>query len=207
MKKIVILLLISLIIFPIKSFAVETTSDKVTLSNCVDGNSSRFMLGLGEIKVKFIGIDVEEKIKDEVTGEVSETFISDYVCTLLTKAEQIKIEYEPNIEKEDKFGRIQAWVFVDNSLLQEELVKLGYAKALYLEDEFLYADKLKEAQNYAKENHLGIWKDEVVVAVEEPKVEEEKEKPKGFFNVVLNFIGDLFNKLIEFIDDIISKIL
>ena len=206
MKKIITLLLILIIIFPVKSYATEPTSDTVTLSNCVDGNSSRFMLGLGEVKVKFLGIEVEEIIKDETTGEINETFISDYVCSLLKGAEEIKIEYEPNTEKEDKFGRIQAWVFVDGNLLQEELVKIGYAKVMYLDNEFLYAEKLKEAQNYAKENRLGVWKDEIVD--EEPKEEEpEKEEPKGFFSIVLNFIGELFNKLIKFIDDIISKVL
>ena len=207
MKKLIIFLLVFLTFIP--KINAETTSDTVSLSNCVDGNSSRFMLGVSEIKVKFLGIEVEEKIKDETTLEINETFISDYVCNLLKSSTKIKIEYEPTIEKEDKFGRIQAWVFVDDVLLQEELVRIGYAKVMYLNDDFLYADKLKEAQNYAKENRLGIWKDEIVDPVPEYPEEEEKEeeKPKGFFNIIIDFFGELFNKLLKFIDDIISNIL
>ena len=209
MRKLIIILLVFLTFIPIKINAVEVASDTVALSNCVDGNSSRFMLGVSEIKVKFIGIEVEETIKDETTDEIDEELISNYVCNLLKSGNKLRIEYEPTVEKEDKFGRVQAWVFVDDVLLQEELVRIGYAKVMYLEDDFLYADKLKEAQNYARENKLGVWKNEIIETKEEVLEEEEKEekKPQGFFDVIINFFADLFNKLLKFIDDIIGNIL
>ncbi len=208
MKKLIIILLVFLAFIPIKINAVEVASDTVALSNCVDGNSSRFMLGVSEIKVKFIGIEVEETIKDETTDKIDETLVSNYVCDLLKSSSKLRIEYEPTIEKEDKFGRVQAWVFVDDVLLQEELVRIGYAEVMYLEDDFLYADKLKEAQKYAKENKLGIWKNKIIDIPEEVKDDEKEEKkPQGFFDIIINFFADLFNKLLKFIDDIIGNIL
>ena len=208
MKKIITFIMIFTVILPIKVFAVESTSDNVSLSTCVDGNSARFMLGLGEIKVKFLGIDTEEKIKDKDTDEINETFVSDYVCEMLTNAKKITIEYDPNVEKEDKYGRIQAWVFVDGELLQENLVMNGYAKVMYLNEDYLYTEKIKNAQNYAREEKLGIWEEEVieVASKDSEKVKEEK-KSKGIFETIFDFIGGLFSKLLKFIDDIISEIL
>lgn len=209
MKKILTLILILLMILPFNVLAANTTSDTVTLSNCVDGNSARFMLGLGEVKVRFLGIEVEEIIKDDETDEINGSFVSDYVCSALKSAKKIRIEYEPNTEKEDKLGRIQAWVFVDDVLLQEDLVKLGYAKVMYINDDYLYSEKLKSAQSFAKEKKLGIWKDYVEEVNEEDDtiIEEKEVKHRGFFGTIIDFIVGLFEKLLKFIDDIISNVL
>ena len=207
MKKLTVFLMILSLIIPLNVMATESTSDEVTLSNCVDGNSARFMLGLTEIKVKFLGIEVEEKIIDDETDEINDSFVKDYVCNSFKSAKKIKIEYEPNAERQDKYGRTQAWVYVDGVLLQEDLVKQGYAKVVYLNDDYLHAVELKDALTYAKEKKLGIWKNsETSEKKEEPKQEEEK-KSKGFFQTIMDFIGDLFNRLIQLIDDIISNIL
>ena len=208
MKKKIALILLILMLLPVRVFAANSSSDTVSLNNCVDGNSARFMLGLQEIKVRFLGIEVEETLKEN--GEIKGTLVSDYVCDSLKKAKKIKIEYEPNAEKEDKFGRIQAWVFLDDVLLQEDLVKLGYAKVMYIDDNYLYSEKLKTAQNSAREMKIGIWEDyveEVVVDKDDEPKKEEKKEPKGFFGKILDFICGLFEKLLKFIDDIISNVL
>ncbi|MBR4672763.1 MAG: thermonuclease family protein [Bacilli bacterium] len=206
MKKLTIILMIMLLILPINVMASQSTSDEVSLSNCVDGNSARFMLRLTEIKVKFLGIEAAENIIDEKTNEVNDSFVKDYVCDALKSAKKIKIEYEPNIEREDKYGRIQAWVYIDGVLLQEDLVKQGYAKVVYINDDYLHAKELKSALSYAKEKKLGIWKNEEEKV--EPKKEEEKEeRSKNFFEIIIDFIVGLFDGLIKLIDDIISNIL
>lgn len=202
MKKIFLIILLVMIL-PVNVFANENTEDTVTLSNCVDSESARFLLGVSEIKVKFLGIQLEEKVIDNENDEINGSFVSDYVCSSLKNAKTIKIQYEPNAERQDKYGRIQAWIFVDDVLLQEDLIKNGYARAMYLEDNYLYTDKLKEAQQYAKENDLGIWmnKEEEVV------VEEKKEeKSKGIIDIIIDFFASIFRAIKEFIDSIINSL-
>ena len=203
MKKIITLIILATLILPIKIYAVE--QDTVSLSNCVDSESARFMLGVGEIKVKFIGIQLEEKVIDSDDDEINGSFISDYVCSVLTNAKQIRIEYEPNIEKEDKYGRIQAWVFVDDVLLQEDLIKNGYAKPMYLEENYLYYEKLKVAQKYAKDNKIGMWSEEE--KVEEPEPVKEEKKSKGIIETIIDFFKSIINAICEFVDSIIKNIL
>ena len=202
MKKILVLLMLLLIALPFKVEANES-NDIVKLSNCVDSESARFILGVQEIKVKFIGIQLEEKIIDSEDDEIS--FVSDYVCSILENAKEIKIEYEPNIQKEDKYGRIQAWVFVDDTLVQEDLIRNGYARVMYVDDDYLYFEKLTEAQNYAKENKLGIWmeKEEPVDVVN--KKEEPKEK--GIIEIIIDFLKSIINAICDFVDSIIKNIL
>lgn len=201
-RKIIIIILLFTLLLPIKAIANESQSDVVYLSNCANSESARFILGVNEIKVKFIGIQLEEKKKDNENDNVNETNVSNYVCELLKNAKEIKIEYEPNIEKEDRFGRIQAWVFVDDVLLQEDLINKGYAKAMYLEDNYKYTEKLKEAQKNAKENKIGIWEEKEEDIVEEKQIEGKKSK--GIIDMIVDFFASIFRAIRDFIDSIIS---
>ena len=65
------------------------------------------------------------------------------------------MEYEK--EKDDKYGRCLAWVFVDDELLQEQLIQKGYAKVAYLYGDYKYTSRLQEAEKKAKAERLGIW--------------------------------------------------
>ncbi len=159
MKRFIYLLLFSLLLLLPQKNVSALSSDVVKLSSCVDSESARFIKGVLEIKVKFIGIQLENNIIDDAYDEINGALVSDYVCSLLENAKTIRIEYEPSLKNEDKLGRIQAWVFVDDLLLQEDLIKVGYARAMYIEDDYIYANKVKEAQKYAKDNKLGIWMD------------------------------------------------
>ena len=227
MKKILLLIIFFVAIFPFKVLGIEEISeepvldnnldtpteqqelefDMVTLNNCVDGDSARFMLGVEEINVKFLGIQSEKSIKDDLDDEINEAFVKDYVCSALTNATEIKLEYETNIEKKDKFDRIQAWVFVDGVLLQDDLVKNGYAKVLLVEDNYTYKDILVNSQTEARNKKLGIWKDDEVSQEEDSKEEETEEKNRSLFQIIIDFFKDIIKNIIDFFDNIISEVL
>lgn len=229
MKKILLLIIFFVAIFPFKVLGIEENTEEpvlenteeapteekqelefdiVTLNNCVDGDTARFMLGVEEINVKFLGIQSEKSIKDDLDDEINEAFVKDYVCSALTNATEIKLEYEPNIERKDKFDRVQAWVFVDGVLLQDDLVKNGYAKVLLVEDNYTYKDILVSSQTEARNKKLGIWKEDEVPQEENKEQEEEKEeKNRNIFQIIIDFFVDIIKNIIEFFDNIISDIL
>ncbi|MBO5375718.1 MAG: thermonuclease family protein [Bacilli bacterium] len=210
MKKVFMFLtLICTILSTYNVNATEIEHDIVNLSTCVDGNSARFMLNNKEIKVKFIATESVPTIMSEYNDEINGSLVNDYVCSILTNAKEIKIEYEPNSEKEDKYGRILAWVYVDDVLLQEHLVELGYAKVAFIYDDYLYNDVLLNAEAKAKEENKGVWKEineEQEIEPNIPKVEEPKEE-ENVFKVIMNFINDIFEKLLKLIDDLINDVL
>ena len=182
--------------------------DEVKLSQCSDASQARFLKGNTEIKVKFISIEPFEKILTNEYDEINEKEVKEYVCSLLENANKIYIEYEPLKMEEDKYGRIEAWVYVDDVLLQENLVSLGYAKVAYVYDEYTYNDILIEKESKAIEEKLGGWQEkeeEKEEPIQEPQ--EEQSNEKGIFERIWDVIVGIFNDLLGFIDNIIDNIL
>lgn len=215
MKKVLLTFILLLLSFPVvvNNVYAEEIEEKenkeisVTLSQCVDANSARFLYDYNEIKVKFVAIEAVQEVYDEELGKVNENLVNDYVCSVLTNAKNIKIVYEPTLVEEDEYGRIQAWVFADEYLVQEDLVKKGYAQIAYLYDEYLYSDLLKEASIFAKENELGIYHKEEIVETDKDIEFEKKEKDRNIFEIIWDFIVGLFESLLNFIDDLINNVL
>jgi micrococcal nuclease len=154
MKKIVILLLL---LFPYTIFA--NAKDNVSFYKCVDGDTARFILNKKEIKVRLIGIDAPESVKPNEKAEPYGKKASNYTCNKLKRAKKIVLEYEPKTEKKDKYGRVLAYVFVDDKLLEESIVKNGYAKVKYIKSDYKYYDKLNKAELTAINNKKGIYQD------------------------------------------------
>ena len=207
MKKLLLIISLLIIFVPINTLALEG-EDEVTLSNCVDSTSARFILNNKEIKVKFIGIEAGEFIITDELDEINGGSVDEYVCSLLKNAEKIKIEYEPNISDEDKYGRTNAWVFIDDELLESHLVSLGYAKVAFLYDDYKYNDEILEKEKEAKEKNLGIWKEKEPIedrTIEEDIVEEEE--PKDFFGVIGDFFKGIFNGIVDFFNGIVEDII
>lgn len=80
--------------------------------------------------------------------------------SVLKEAKNIELEYDSNSDKQDKYDRHLVWVFIDDKLLQEEVIKEGLAEVAYLYDEYKYTDRLIQAQDEAKKEGKNLWMEE-----------------------------------------------
>lgn len=126
----------------------------VTLSKCVDGDTAWFYLDGKEIKTRFLAIDTPESTnKKEAYGKEA----SNFTCDKLTNAKKIEIEYDENSDKTDKYNRELVWVFVDNELLQNLIIKEGLGEVAYLYGDYKYTNLLQKSQLEAQEKKINIW--------------------------------------------------
>ncbi len=188
MKKVVVFIL-SLLIFN----AVNAESEKALFSKCVDGDTAYFLVNENEIKVRFLAIDTPESVSTNVSEQPFGKEASDYTCNKISNADEIVLEYEKN--KTDKYGRTLAWVWVDGSLLQEELIKNGYGQVAYI---YGNTDSLCKVQKYAINNLLNVWSN--------TSYEEGYCKNKDVENTENNIIYDNLNKEDEKTKDTIDKL-
>lgn len=128
MKK---LFFIFLFFIDINVFAFEVKLDK-----CVDGDTARFFIDNKSQSVRFLAIDTPEMNTN--AGKIA----ADYTCNKLKNAEKIELEYDPNSDKKDKYNRHLGWIFIDDELLQVDLVKNNYAKVAYLYGDYKYTHLL-----------------------------------------------------------------
>ena len=134
----------------------------VKLDKCVDGDTAKFLIN-GESKtVRFLSINAPEIQHDDVMEEFYGNESSEYTCKLLKRSSSIKLQYDPKSDKFDKYGRVLAWVFIDDELLQKKLVSKGYAEVKYVYDDYLYSEELKSLEGIAKKKNLGMWSDYTV---------------------------------------------
>lgn len=148
-----IILVVCMFLFTSQVYAKE----KVELLKCVDGDTFKVIIENDEFVVRMIAVDTPESVHPKKPVEYYGKEASKYTCSKLTNAKKIELEYDPNSDKLDKYGRLLAWVYVDNELLQLSLVEEGYAKVAYLYGDYLYIDKLNKAQEIASSRNLGIW--------------------------------------------------
>ena len=150
------LVFIVLLLFPLFVFAKE----QVEFSKCVDGDTFKIVMD-NEIKtVRMLAIDTPESVHPTKEAEKYGKKASEYTYDLLTSAKKIELEYDNNSDKLDKYNRVLAWVFVDDYLLQDILVRNGYAEVAYLYNEYKYTNILKEHETLAKLEKLNIWSEE-----------------------------------------------
>ena len=154
MKKVVFFVLF---LFNVSIVYASNSKFKVTLDSCIDGDTARFVIK-DEVKtVRFLSINTPEIAHDDVIGEPFGEEASTFTCKMLTNASVIKLQYDSKSDKEDKYGRVLAWVFVDDELLQEKLVSEGLAEVKYVYKDYKYSSHLKDIELEAKKNELGIW--------------------------------------------------
>lgn len=160
----VVAVLLAVSIVALKNFeydgehALYETKESVVFLRKVDGDTAKFILSDGkDVTCRFLAIDTPETVKPGTEPQPLGKEASDYTEMRLSEGENIILEYDPVSDRYDKYGRLLAWIWIDGSLLQEELVTNGYAKVEYIYGNYKYLDILENAEDKAKELRLGIW--------------------------------------------------
>ncbi|WPH48388.1 thermonuclease family protein (plasmid) [Enterococcus faecalis] len=123
----------------------------------VDGDTTVLRFKGKERKVRLLLIDTPETVKPNTKVQPYGLDASNKTKELLTSASEISFQYDEG-DRKDRYGRTLGYVFVDGVLLQETLVREGLARVAYIkEPNTMYLAELKQAQEQAKKQSLGIW--------------------------------------------------
>ncbi|MFN3869878.1 MAG: thermonuclease family protein [Aquificaceae bacterium] len=161
--------LLSCGVSPQKSEPVE---DRVPCKvvRVVDGDTFRCTLNNGEeVRVRLIGVDTPESKANEKarrdaekSGKSVEEIVkmgklsAEFTKKLLPKEEVVYLEFD--VQRTDKYGRLLAYAWLsDGRMLNEVLIKEGYAQVYTIPPNVKYQDRFLAAQKYARENNKGLW--------------------------------------------------
>lgn len=103
-------------------------------------------------KVRLIGIEAPD-LDQEPWGYAAKQQLENEI-------EGQTIVLESDVEPEDAYGRRLAYVWLNGQLVNEQLVKQGYALAAPRSPNTKHEQRLTQAQEWAKIMGLGIWNPE-----------------------------------------------
>lgn len=126
-----------------------------------DGDSAIVIADGTEERVRLIGINTPER--DECYGTESRDLLKG-----LIEGEDVLLVTD--IEATDRFGRILAYVYMDDLLVNAELVRQGAAIARPFEPNTTLQDHLEESEAFAKASAAGMWSPATCGGDENPAV-------------------------------------
>ncbi|MBU2540451.1 MAG: thermonuclease family protein [Candidatus Omnitrophica bacterium] len=119
--------------------------------------------------VRYIGIDtpeLSERIGEDWI-EKNEPFAQSakLLNEELVKAKTVRLEFDR--ERTDKYGRLLAYCFVDNTFVNEIILEQGFALLYLIAPNIKYSEILVAAQGKARDNNRGLWQEELFLRAEE----------------------------------------
>jgi len=111
--------------------------------------------------VRYIGIDAPEVRRREhghwVLDPEPFALAASEANRRLVEGRQVLLRFD--VERRDRFGRLLAYVYVDDRLVNEQLVRQGLARAHRYGRNTRLAVRLEAAEREARAAHLGLWAD------------------------------------------------
>src|SRR5215218_11343642 len=129
--------------------------ETVKVKRIVDGDTVRIDPAVDGIdEVRLIGVDTPEtKDRDcdvQPYGPEAVKFTRDEL-----QGEEVALEFDE--DREDRYERLLAYVYLDDEMFNETLLEEGYAQVYTVPPNDRYEDRFQEAQEAAQEAELGIW--------------------------------------------------
>jgi len=129
----------------VKGTQKKEGEDFFRITKVIDGDT--VVLEDGEV-LRYIGVDSPESgqcFAKEATAANKELVLGKTV------------RLEKDISEKDKYDRLLGYVFLGDLMVNEYLLRQGYASLLIIPPDRKYEDILAKAEEQAREEKLGIW--------------------------------------------------
>ncbi len=129
----------------------QRTPGEYIVIRVIDGDTIE--LNTGE-KVRYIGINAPELHHPQKGVEyfAREAYEAN---RRMVEGKRIRLEFD--VEKRDRYGRLLAYVYVDDIMVNEWLVANGYAQVATFPPNVRYAERFRKLEAEARRLKIGLW--------------------------------------------------
>ena len=124
------------------------------VSRVVDGDTVILQLLDDEYRLRLIGIDAPETVHPQLPVQCYGEEASAYLTELI---EEKFVQVEKDVSETDRYGRLLGYIWLGETMVNEHLVREGYAFAVTFPPDVKYQELLQEAQEDARLNERGLW--------------------------------------------------
>ena len=126
-----------------------------TVVRIVDSDTIHVRIGTRIEKVRYIGVNTPE-VHHPTKGEEPGGREASEVNRQLVAGKHVRLELD--VQERDRYGRLLAYVWVDDLMVNAELVKLGYAQVMTVPPNVRYQQLFLKLQRDAREAGRGLWR-------------------------------------------------
>jgi len=126
----------------------------VRVERVVDGDTIVVRLDGRAEKVRYIGVDTPESVKPGVRVQCfAKAAAAENRRLVLGRDVRLSYDAEPR----DRYGRLLAYVWRGDTLVNGELVRRGYGKPLEIAPNLAHAAELRRLASAARRARRGLW--------------------------------------------------
>ncbi|MDX6636123.1 MAG: micrococcal nuclease [Solirubrobacterales bacterium] len=124
------------------------------VSRVVDGDTVEVRLDGREEDVRYIGVDTPETVKPDTPVQCFGPQASRFNHGLV---ERRRVRLVFGVERRDVYGRLLAYVYLGERLVNAELIRRGLARTLTIPPNDRFADRFKGLEIAAARAGRGLW--------------------------------------------------
>lgn len=127
-------------------------SEVAQVVRVVDGDTLQVEINGQNVRVRYIGVDAPESTRVvECFGREATKFHRE-----LVDGQQLRLERD--VSETDRFGRLLRYAYLlDGRMVNEILIREGYAAARSFPPDVKYQDRLRAAEKEARNARRGLW--------------------------------------------------
>jgi micrococcal nuclease len=142
--------------FVLSACQQESAHIPAVVEKVIDGDTLKVEVNGKSETVRLLLIDTPESVHPSKPVQPYAIEASHFVKEQLPAGERIELELDAG--ERDKYGRLLAYVWVKEKMLNEWLLEEGYARVAYVfEPNTKYVDRFRDIQQEAQNQGLNIW--------------------------------------------------
>ncbi len=138
----------------LENIRIRENDGLVKVARVVDGDTIDVEINGKMERVRYIGIDTPETVDPRKTVQCFGVEASKKNKELV---EGKIVRLEKDVTERDRYSRLLRYIWLDDTLINQELVAQGFAKSYSYPPDIKYQDKFVAAEKKARENKLGLW--------------------------------------------------
>ena len=132
---------------------------RTTVAQVIDGDTIRVDRGQDSFKVRLLNIDTPESVDPDRPVECLAPEATSFLQQRLPVGTTVDLQYDR--ERQDRYGRDLAGVFVDGVLINAEIARAGYGAAVLVGGNDKFYDQVSAAQEEAEQAGVGLHSPEI----------------------------------------------
>lgn len=127
------------------------------VTQIVDGDTIKIRIEGSVETLRLIGINTPETVDPRKPVECFGKQASDAAKSLLS-GKRVRIEEDPTQSTRDKYGRLLAYIWLEDGLFfNEYMIQEGYAYEYTYDDPYKFQSQFKSDQKAAEAEKKGLW--------------------------------------------------